>query len=99
MQALELKVYEIFKTKLGEKEAATIIEYIETKAEKKAEEKAYSFKTDVGSLKDYMDMRFATKEEMSNLKTDILKQMYLTNVVQLLAIIGSVFAIIKFMLG
>ena len=30
MSTLELKVYEIFKSKFSEQEAATVIEYIET---------------------------------------------------------------------
>jgi hypothetical protein len=45
MSALELKVYEIFKTKLGEAEASTILEYIEEKAEKKISEKKDIFLT------------------------------------------------------
>ena len=39
MSALELKVYEIFKNKLGESEESTIIEYFETKAEEKYQQK------------------------------------------------------------
>ena len=35
MSSLELRVYEIFKAKLGEKEAETVIEYFEAKAEAK----------------------------------------------------------------
>ena len=39
MSTLELKVYDIFKTKLGEAEAKIIIEYFEAKAEQKYEQK------------------------------------------------------------
>jgi len=39
MSTLELKTYEIFKNKLGEKEAETIIEYFESKAEEKYQQK------------------------------------------------------------
>jgi hypothetical protein len=35
MTALELKVYEIFKVKLGEKEAGTVMEFLEAKTEEK----------------------------------------------------------------
>ena len=35
MTALELSVYEIFKSKLGEKEVETIIEFIELKSKEK----------------------------------------------------------------
>ena len=39
MSTLDLRVYEIFKSKLGEKEAETEIEYFETKTETKYQEK------------------------------------------------------------
>lgn len=39
MSALELKVYEIFKSKFSEQEAAIVIEYFEAKAEQKYVEK------------------------------------------------------------
>ena len=39
MSTLDLRVYEIFKSKLGEKEAETVIEYFETKTETKYQEK------------------------------------------------------------
>ena len=45
MSTLEIKVYEIFKSKLGEKEAETIIQYIDEKAKKKINEKKDVFLT------------------------------------------------------
>lgn len=45
MTALELKVYEIFRSKLGEKEAETIIEFIELKSKGKIEKKKGVFMT------------------------------------------------------
>ena len=45
MSTLELKVYEIFKNKLGESEAATIIEYFEAKSEEKINAKKDVFLT------------------------------------------------------
>ena len=39
MSSVDLKVYEIFKNKLGEKEAQVVIEYFEAKAEAKYQEK------------------------------------------------------------
>lgn len=39
MSSLDLKVYEIFKSKLGEKEAEIVIEYFEAKAEAKYQKK------------------------------------------------------------
>ena len=45
MSALELQVYEIFKTKFTEKEATTVIEYFEKKAEEKINDKKDIFLT------------------------------------------------------
>jgi len=39
MSSLELRAYEIFKSKLGEAEAATLIEYFESKADEKINQK------------------------------------------------------------
>jgi hypothetical protein len=73
MSSLELRVYEIFKAKLGEKEAETIIEYFEAKAEAK-----YLEKRDV----------LATKEDIANSKVDLIKWMVGFWIAEMAAIIG-----------
>jgi hypothetical protein len=45
MTALELRVYEIFKVKLGEKEAETVMEFLEAKTEEKINQKKEVFLT------------------------------------------------------
>lgn len=69
MQVAEIELYEILKEKIGEKEARTLVEYIEAKVEKKFEEK-----------KDIL----ATKQDIANLeikiekiKSDIIKWMFI----------------------
>lgn len=62
MQVAEIELYEILKSKLGEKEAKTLVEYIEAKVEKKLEEKH-----DI----------LATKTDLANMKADIIKWMFL----------------------
>ena len=59
MQIAEIELYEILKSKVGEKEAKTLVEYIEAKVEKKFEDK-----------KDIL----ATKEDLANLKTELMVQ-------------------------
>ena len=73
MSSLELRVYEIFKAKLGEKEAETVIEYFEAKAEAKYLEKR--------------DM-LATKEDIANSKVDLIKWMVGFWIAQMAAIVG-----------
>ena len=76
MNAIELEVYEIFKLKLGEKEAAKVIEYIEAKTEKVIADK-----------KDVL----ATKEDLANTKVDIIRWVFGFFVVLILAIVGLYF--------
>jgi hypothetical protein len=76
MSTLELKVYEIFKSKLGDSEAEILINYFNSMTDQKITEK-----------KDL----FATKEDLANMKADIIKWMFIFWVGQL----GALVAIIK----
>lgn len=80
MNALKLKVYEIFKSKFSEQEAATVIEYFEAKAEQK-----YVEKKDV----------LATKQDLSEAKADIIKWMFIFWIGQLAATFGLVLLFLK----
>ena len=80
MSTLELKVYEIFKRKLNDEEAAFVMQYFDEKAEEKINQKKEVF---------------LTKDD----KVDIIKSIYLVNIVQFIATIASILAIIKFMIA
>ncbi|KAF0146388.1 MAG: hypothetical protein FD156_56 [Nitrospirae bacterium] len=73
MHVTEIELYEILKEKVGEKEAKTLVEYIETKVEKKFEEKH-----DI----------LATKTDLANVKSDIIKWMFLFWIGQLASLIA-----------
>ncbi|MBI5050648.1 MAG: hypothetical protein HZC11_07235 [Nitrospirae bacterium] len=73
MQVAEIELYEILKSKLGEKEAKSLVEYIETKVEKKLDEK--------------QDI-LATKADLANVKADIIKWMFLFWIGQLASLIA-----------
>ncbi len=73
MSTLDLKVYEIFKSKLGEKEAEIVIEYFEAKTEAKYQEKKETL---------------ATKEDLSQAKVDLIKWMVGFWIVQMAGIVG-----------
>lgn len=73
MHVAEIELYEILKTKIGEKEARTLVEYIEANIEKRLEEK-----------KDVL----ATKEDLANVKSDIIKWMFLFWIGQLASLIA-----------
>lgn len=68
--------FEIIKIKLGEKEVAKIIEYIEAKTEK--------------AIADEKDV-LATKEDLAKVKFDIIRWVFGFFVVLILAIVGLYF--------
>ena len=68
MSTLEIKVYEIFKSKFSEQEATTVIEYFEAKTEQKFTDKKGIFQT----KQDKIDLI----EKIETSKTDIVKWMF-----------------------
>jgi len=80
MSALDLKVYEIFKSKLGEREAEIVIEYFESKTESKYQEK----KDILATKQDISELR----QEIAETKVDLIKWMVGFWIAQMAAIIG-----------
>ncbi len=80
MQVAEIELYEILKSKVGEKEAKTLVEYIEAKVEKKFEDKKdiLATKEDLANFKtDLMVEIEKVRTEMQKMKADIIKWMFL----------------------
>lgn len=79
MQVSEIQLFQILKGKIGEQEAQTLVEYVETKVEKE-----FDSKRDV----------LATKEdlarEVGNTRSEIIKWMFIFWVGQLAAMIAIV---------
>ncbi len=68
MKSLELKVYEILKTRFSEKEAEAFIEYFESKTNEKIDDKKDFFLT----KQDKIDLI----EKMNKDKIDLIKWMF-----------------------
>ena len=66
---------------MGEDQAQNLGEFIETKV-----------KGEFNSRKDV----FATKQDVFDLRADLLRTIYIVGIVQLVGIVGSVLAIVKF---
>jgi hypothetical protein len=81
-----------FKTKLGEADAKIIIEYFEAKADEKYEQK----KDVLATKEDLLKVESALKSDLYQLENRFTKQLYWVNIVQFLATIGSILAILKF---
>ena len=78
--AAEIELYEILKSKIGEKEAKTLVEYIETKVEKKFEEKKdiLAAKEDLANVKaDLMVEIEKVRTDMQKMKAEIIKWMFI----------------------
>ena len=91
MQVAEIELYEILKPKIGEKEARTLVEYIETGVDRKLEEK----KDVLATKQDIADLKMATKQDIANLeiklektRADIIKWMFLFWIGQLASLIA-----------
>ena len=100
MATLELKAYEILKNKLGAEEAEIVIEYIENKVGKSVERniKSLATKEDLSKIKEELTITKAElKVEIANVKSGMLRAVYIVGLVQFLAIVGSVIAIINFL--
>ena len=73
MHVAQIELYEILKAKVGEKEAKTLVEYIEAKVEKKFEEKKDLFvtKEDLANAKAELEIK------MEKIRSDIIKWMFI----------------------
>lgn len=86
----EIKLYELLKAKLGQKEAEAFVEILDSKVCHKFDEK----KNELATKEDVHDLRIKTKEDISSLRSELLRSIYVTSLGQLLAIIASVISII-----
>lgn len=80
MQVSEIQLFQILKEKIGEQEAKTLTEYVETKIEKQFDLKkdVLATKQDIGEL----------KLQMANHKSEIIKWMFIFWIGQLAAMIA-----------
>ncbi len=85
-------MYDIFKTQPGEAEAKMIIEYFELNADEKYEQK----KDVLATKEDLFRTENSLTAALNNLENCLTKQIYWINIVQFLATIGSILAILKF---
>ena len=81
MSISEIQLYQILKERLGNKGAEELVYFVSSE------------------IKNEFDNRkevFATKEDLSNVKSELMKSIYIVGLIQFLAITGSILAIITF---
>ncbi len=84
MQIASLELYDLLKAKLGEKEAKTLVTFIEEELESKLEKK-----TDSLATKEYV------KAELANTKAEIIKWMFIFWIGQIGALLGILMVFLK----
>ncbi len=87
MSSLELEVYEIFKNRFSEKEAAKVIEYFEAKSEEKIIQKKDIFMT--------KDDKMELVTGIESTKSELAKWSFIFWVGTVITILGGLFAILK----
>ena len=85
MTISDIQLYEILSSKLGKEEAKVLVEFVESKTEKKLDEKVsvFSTKEDIANL----------KTEIANAKVDIVRWVIGTGI----ALAGLIIAVVKFL--
>ncbi|MGV3685276.1 MAG: hypothetical protein ACO1NS_06580 [Daejeonella sp.] len=83
MSVSEIKLYQILKDRLGNKEAEALVHFVSSE-----------IKNEFDNRKEI----FATKDDVGNVKSDLTKSIYVVGLIQFLAITGSVLAIINFII-
>ena len=99
MSTLELKVYEIFKSKFSEQEAATVIEYFDIKAKAIVAEKTEGYQSlqnkDMESIQKVIHTVFASKADLADTKADIIKWMFIFWIGQVAVTFGLILIFLK----
>lgn len=80
----EIELYEILKSKLGDKEAKTLVEYVEAKVDTKLEQK----KDELTTKLDLANTKAELELKIEQVKSDIIKWMFLFWIGQLASLIA-----------
>ena len=87
MSSLELEVYEIFKTRFSDKEAAKVIEYLEAKSDEKIIQKKDVFMT--------KDDKVELVTRIESTKSEMVRWSFIFWTGTVITILGGLFAILK----
>ena len=80
----EIKLFELLKARIGEREAEAFVEILEKKVDRKFEEAKDSYLT-----------KLEFEKRMAEMEVRLTRTMFAVGVVQYLAILASVIAIVK----
>ena len=87
----EIKLYELLKAKLGEKEAEAFVHILEQKVDDKFDDAKQILTT----KEDFANLRTEFKTDLSVVKVDLIKWMVSLVLTLFLALVGAMAAIVK----
>ncbi len=86
MEITQIKLYELLKNKIGEKETEAFVYIIEEKMDTKIEQRKQELAT--------KDDIYRLKEYMLEMRSELTRTIYLTSLGQLIAIVASVISFV-----
>jgi dissimilatory sulfite reductase (desulfoviridin) alpha/beta subunit len=95
LQMTDIQLFQILKQRLGDKEAEALVLFVDAKLKENNEQnlKVLATREDVFAVKeDVLKLR----EDMAKQETRLSQTIYIVGVAQFLAIVASVFALIKY---
>ena len=94
MSVSEIQLYQLLKSKIGETEAEQLVSFVKGEVESQFLNKQNGL-----AIKGDLDREIShLREDMMNMKAELLKSVYVVGLIQFLAIVGSVVTIANFML-
>ena len=91
----EIKLYELLKSKFGEREAEAFVQILETKVDNKFEEA----KQTIATKEDLAKLEVRLTEKIAETKVDLIKWMVALVLGLFIALVGAMAAIIKLMIN
>jgi len=97
MSTVSIKLYDMFRKtlKLQEGEAREMVGAIQELTKEQGTENVTIINKDILSLKEYLDIKFATKEELGNVKVEMVRWMFIFWIGQLAATFGFILLFLK----
>jgi hypothetical protein len=99
MQIASIELYDLLKVKVGEKEAKALVTFIDGEVKEAVEKEREHFITiaDKEKLLTKADALtiFATKEDVANVKAEIIKWMFLFTIGQIAATVGIIIGALR----
>lgn len=94
----DIQLFNLLKLKFGDKEAEQFVALVKNEIEKQVDEKHVIVTKDISALRDELYKNFASKADIAESKSDMIKWMFIFVFSSTILTIASILAIAKFFL-